>query len=101
MKNWVRACAHALAHAGKAKNYFLKNQKDSKMLSMRDFLSTSEQETLKTQHRKERDKRICDRIKAVLLYDKGWSYQEIADVLLLSDEAVRHHIQDYQATHKL
>jgi transposase len=68
---------------------------------MNNFLSPEEQERLKAQHRKERDKRICDRIKAVLLYDKGWTYQEIANVLLLSDEAVRQHIQDYQITQKL
>ena len=36
-------------------------------------------------------------IKAVLLCNKGWTYQEIADVLLLSDEAVRQHIEEYQA----
>ncbi|WP_375332255.1 hypothetical protein [Candidatus Tisiphia endosymbiont of Temnostethus pusillus] len=36
---------------------------------------TSEQRTvLKSSHGNERDRRVCDRIKAVLLYDKGWSY---------------------------
>jgi len=68
---------------------------------MQNFLSQKEQESLRAQHRKERDKRICDRIKAVLLYDKGWSYQEIAEALLLSDEAIRQHVQDYQASQKL
>jgi transposase len=68
---------------------------------MKNFLTPQEKETLKSQHRKERDKRICDRIKAVLLFDKGWTYQEIADVLLLSDEAISQHIQEYQASHKL
>lgn len=56
---------------------------------MHDFLSEEERITLKAQHKKERDKRICDRIKAVLLFDEGWLYPQIAHVLLLSDEAVR------------
>ncbi|NGX32048.1 MAG: hypothetical protein K1060chlam4_00086 [Candidatus Anoxychlamydiales bacterium] len=34
----------------------------------------------------ERDKRICDRIKAVLLRDKGWTWIQIAEALLLSEE---------------
>ena len=68
---------------------------------MKNFLSKEEKEILKSQHKKERDKRVCDRIKAVLLYDEGWNYQEIAHVLLLSDEGVRKHIQDYQLSQKL
>ncbi|WP_341755238.1 IS630 family transposase [Candidatus Tisiphia endosymbiont of Ptychoptera albimana] len=50
---------------------------------------TSEQRTaLKSRHGNERDRRVCDRIKAVLLYDKGWSYGEMAEALLLSEEAI-------------
>ncbi|MBM3191514.1 MAG: IS630 family transposase, partial [Chlamydiae bacterium] len=37
------------------------------------FLTEVEREQLKLQHKRERDKRICDRIKALLLYDEGWS----------------------------
>ena len=65
------------------------------------ILSPEERDQLRAQHRQERDKRICDRIKAVLLFDKGWNHQEIAEVLLLSDEAVKQHILDYQASRKL
>ena len=68
---------------------------------MQNFLSQTEQEHLKAQHKKERDKRICDRIKAVLLHDKGWTHETIAEALLLSDEAVRQHIKEYQADQKL
>jgi Winged helix-turn helix len=64
-------------------------------------LTESERESLKRQHRLGRDKRICDRIKAVLLLDKGWSYREIAEVLLLSEDAIRSHIKEYQTSHKL
>ena len=65
------------------------------------LLSDEERDRLKAQHRLERDKRICDRIKAVLLRDKGWSYQQIADALLLSDDAVRKHIDDFVTARKL
>ena len=68
---------------------------------MEQFLSSQERDNLKIQHRKERDKRICDRIKAVLLFNEGWDYQEIAHVLLLSDEAVKEHIREYQDSQKL
>ena len=68
---------------------------------MKHFLSTQERNKLQSQHRLERDKRVCDRIKAVLLSDEGWDFREIAHVLLLSDEAVRLHIQDYQESQKL
>lgn len=65
------------------------------------LLNDDERDRLKAQHRLERDKRICDRIKAVLLRDKGWSYEQIAEVLLLSHDAIRKHIQEYLDGQKL
>lgn len=65
------------------------------------FLTNEEKVQLKTQHKRERDGRIRDRIKAVLLYDEGWSSEQIAKVLLISDQAVLDHIKDYQAFQKL
>jgi transposase len=65
------------------------------------FLTEQERAQLKIQHRQERDGRIRDRIKAVLLYDEGWLPKDIAKVLLISDEAVRHHIDEYQTSKKL
>ena len=65
------------------------------------ILNDQEKAQLRIQHKRERDGRVRDRIKAVLLYDKGWSPQQIAEALLISDEAVRNHIEDYKATQKL
>lgn len=48
---------------------------------MKHFLSPEEREFLRIQHKKERDKRICYRINAVLLADIGWSYRQIAELL--------------------
>jgi transposase len=65
------------------------------------LLTDEERAQLKAQHRLQRDRRVCDRIKAVLLRDKGWSYSQIADALLLSEDAIRIHIQDYMNSRKL
>ena len=62
---------------------------------MTKYLTIKERENLLDAHRRERDKRICDRIKAVLAYDDGYSYTEIAGILLLDDETIRRHIKDY------
>ncbi|CCB89742.1 IS630 family transposase [Simkania negevensis] len=64
-------------------------------------LGDLERAQLTLQHKKERDGRIRDRIKAVLLHDKGWSLRQIAEALLSSDEAVRNHLQDYDSSRKL
>lgn len=55
-------------------------------------LGDLERAQLTLQHKQERDGRIRDRIKAVLLHDKGWSLRQIAEALLISDEAVRNHL---------
>ncbi len=60
-----------------------------------NFLDIKEQPELKMQPKRERDRRVRDRIKAVLLHDRGWSFQQIAGVLLISDQAVRNHIEEY------
>jgi transposase len=65
------------------------------------MLTDIEREQLKTRHKQERDGRVRDRIKAVLLTDKGWSSEAIAEALLISDQAVRNHLRDYEATCKL
>jgi len=64
-------------------------------------LTATEREQLIHRHRKERDKRVCDRIKAVLAYDEGYSYTEIARILLLDDETIRRHIENYFSSQKL
>jgi len=65
-------------------------------------LSTHDERThLILDHKKERDKRVCDRIKAILLYDKGWTLMQIAEALLPSDDAIRQHIKEHKESKKL
>ena len=60
-----------------------------------DKLSHSEITELKARHRVSRDAKECDRIKAVLLYDKGWSTLRIAQALLLDDSTISRHLREY------
>ena len=64
-------------------------------------LSNEAKEELRSRHKVERDRRVCDRIKAVLMYDNGYSLEEIAAVLLLSHEGIRKHLTDYHGQTKL
>lgn len=65
------------------------------------LLSPEDRERLLNQHKKERDGRIKDRIKAVILRDDDWSLEAIAEALLISHEGVRQHLLDYVASGKL
>jgi transposase len=68
---------------------------------MYNKLSKEIRNNLIAEHRKERNGKIRDRIKAVLAYDDGYSYSEIAKILLLDDETIRRHIEDYYSYNKL
>lgn len=68
---------------------------------MKVFLTEQKRQELRSQHRTERDRRVADRIKAVLLSDKGWTYQQIATALLLDEETISRHIKEYLDDHKL
>ena len=53
---------------------------------------------LEVRHQIERDKRICDRIKSVLLRDEDWSVARIAQALRLSNDTVSRYLCDYLET---
>ena len=56
---------------------------------------------LEEQHKAEHDGRIRDRIKAVLLHDKGWTYKQIAEALLIHETTVWGYLSDYLREEKL
>lgn len=62
---------------------------------MNKILTMNERNDLKNRHRNERDGKIRDRIKAVLAYDDGYSYAEIAKILLLDEKTIGRHIDEY------
>lgn len=64
-------------------------------------LSQNQKEQLEARHKSERDVRICDRIKAVLLNSEGWSNRQIAQALRLHEETVFTHLSDFVNLEKL
>jgi transposase len=65
------------------------------------FLSPEEEQELRALHRKERDGRIRDRVKAVLLSNEGWTYLMIARALMIDDQTVSQHVSEYKESRKL
>ena len=68
---------------------------------MRNFLTDTERAELKIRHRAEKDRRSADRIKAVWLSDKGWTFKQISEALLLDEESVSKHVSEYNEHKKL
>jgi transposase len=63
---------------------------------------TAEQKLhLEVQHKLERDSRISDRIKAVLLTNEGWGCKQIAQALRIHETTAREHLSDYLREEKL
>lgn len=68
---------------------------------MKIELSNQEKQDLEAQHKRERDRRVADRIKAVLLFVEGWSQTQIAQALRIRSETVHDHLEDYRNSKKL
>lgn len=64
---------------------------------MTQFLRDRERGELKKAHKQEHLRRHADRIKAILLLDSGWSYEKVAEALLLDDQTVRNYEKAYQS----
>src|SRR5438045_3793897 len=64
-------------------------------------LTEEQKERLEAQHKKERDGRVRDRIKAVLLHIEGWSQIEIGQALRIRPETVHDHLLDFATSQKL
>ena len=64
---------------------------------MPSFLTSLQRNELLSHHKAERMRRFADRIKAVLLVDSGWTYEEVAEALFLDDTTVRRYLAAYQA----
>ncbi|MFC3289594.1 IS630 family transposase [Paracoccus aerius] len=68
---------------------------------MKIFITDEQKVELERLHDTSRDKRICDRIKAVLLASEGWSSSMIAQALRLHETTVNHHINEFVNQRKL
>lgn len=65
-------------------------------MSVKDFLFDEEVVEIMQLHKKCQVKRFADRLKAMLLLNKGYSFAEVAEILILDDDTVRnwHRIYD-------
>jgi len=64
---------------------------------MDDFRLTAKQiTTLKALHRKQRDRRFADRLKAIVLLGSGWSVTQVAEALLVDEATVRNWLEKYR-----
>jgi len=68
---------------------------------MKITLTAVEKKELETNHKTEHDRRVADRIKAVLLHEEGWAQVQIAQALRISPETVHDHLQEYIESKKL
>ena len=68
---------------------------------MKNFLSDTTRQELERHHDAEHDRRVADRIKAILLADEGWSYAQIAHALRISENSVGRFLKEYLDHHKL
>ena len=64
-------------------------------------LTAEQKSVLESRHRRVRDARECDRIKAVLLRSEGWPIKSIAQALRLSEYSISRHLDDYLRKEKL
>ena len=63
---------------------------------MDKFLTTDQKSILQEAHHSSRFRKSADRIKAILLLDEGFSYQQIAKILLLDGMTIRRYEKEYQ-----
>jgi len=68
---------------------------------MKINLSKNQKEKLEVRHKKERNSKICDRIKAVLLSDENWTQLQISQALRIDESTVHNHLKDYLSSSKL
>lgn len=59
------------------------------------FLTTQDKVSLELRHKKSKDPKERDRIKAILLYSENWTIAMIAQALRINQSSVSRHLEDY------
>ena len=62
---------------------------------MKGFLTNEQRQELLHELRIERHAKYSDRLKVILLLDKGWSYEKIAEALFLDEGTIRNYRKRY------
>lgn len=63
---------------------------------MRDFLTEEQVKVLKLTHKTIRDKKLADRIKAVLMVYFGFTFSQISQALLLDEVTIRRYVEKFK-----
>lgn len=63
---------------------------------MPGFLTDEQVQILKHAHRTIKDKKLADRIKAILSLNAGYEYSHVAKILLLDEVTLRRYVKQYQ-----
>jgi transposase len=67
-----------------------------------DFPLSSEDRVLfRKLHKTEKNKKIADRIKAILLFDNGYSQRQISEILLIDEDTVANWLKRYELSHNI
>ena len=59
------------------------------------FLSNTEETELKMLHKRCKERRMADRIKTLLSLNKGISYEQLSEILLIDDSTLRSYYELY------
>lgn len=62
---------------------------------MKVVLTLEERNSIKQLHRRCKERRFADKLKAILLLDKGYSCVEVGELLLLDDDTIRAYATQY------
>lgn len=63
---------------------------------MPGFLSDEQVVVLRAAHKTTREKRLADRVKAILSLNAGYSYDDIARILLMDEVTLRRYVKQFQ-----
>lgn len=63
---------------------------------MKDFLTPEEVLSLRSVHKQIKEKKLADRIKAILSLNAGFSYEQIAAILLLDEVTLRRYVEKFK-----
>lgn len=66
------------------------------MSKYKGYLSTEQRLAIIAAHRRERNASYADRLKAILLLNDGYSFEQIAKILLLDDQTIRNYVSRYE-----
>ena len=59
------------------------------------FLTSEQKAEIKLLHRQCKERKFADKLKAILLLDRGLSCEEISEILLIDDDTIRNYKKQY------